>query len=115
MQHQGSDSDMSVGGDHRSSKRDLKNRLTGMFHKKEKSSSRSASKERARSTSKERPAKTPTPQPDRHDSTQRPLTRNSSNGTLNATPVANSQLSNTVSIDFILYVFGIQTQTGQSP
>lgn len=32
-QHQGSDSDLSLAGDHRSSKKDLKNRLSGMFRR----------------------------------------------------------------------------------
>lgn len=54
FQQQGSESDVSLAGDHRSSKRDLKDRLSGMFRRGQ-SSSRSNSTEVMSADAAQRP------------------------------------------------------------
>lgn len=54
LQQQGSDSDISLAGDHRSSKKDLKERISGMF-KRSGSSSRAGSQEKMLNDSQQRP------------------------------------------------------------
>lgn len=54
FQQQGSDSDLSLAGDHRSSKKDLKERISGIF-KRSGSSSRAGSQEKTHNDSQQRP------------------------------------------------------------